>query len=263
MQVVVTLTSSGQNAGPYNLYSNIDYGTPLATGITPTALLAGYTLSNVPDNATTIRCTSTGTCTNSQDFAISGLPAVTPTPTPTVSPVNYSTIGVYSGTSSTQACQNIFLMVVYYQGSIVVNPTTGTILYKDPGLTQVVDGTSAAPRYYNTLSTVWVVANSEGRIGSETTCPAATPTPTPTRTPGVVGVQLQFQAGTTTSICGATIQTGYTQSGNIEYGQTLYYNSQLTSAVTGYNYVTDPNIGQIFNIGSSNALIGTNSGQSC
>jgi len=73
MTVLVTLTLAGTDVGPFNLYSNVDgYTTPLATGITRAALLAGYNLLNVPDSAAVIRATSTGTCTNYLDMYLTG-----------------------------------------------------------------------------------------------------------------------------------------------------------------------------------------------
>jgi hypothetical protein len=73
MTILVTLTAAGTSTTLFNLYSNLNYVTPLVTGITKAALLAGYSLNSVPDSATSIRVTATGVCTNSIDIAISGL----------------------------------------------------------------------------------------------------------------------------------------------------------------------------------------------
>ena len=73
MTVLVTLTLAGTDVGPFNLFSNVDgYTTPLATGVSRAALLAGYSLTGVPDTATVIRAKSTGTCTNYIDMSIIG-----------------------------------------------------------------------------------------------------------------------------------------------------------------------------------------------
>ena len=73
MTVLVTLSLAGTDTGPFNLYSNVDgYTTPIVTGITRAALLAGYNLTGVPDAATIIRAKSTGTCTNYIDMSIIG-----------------------------------------------------------------------------------------------------------------------------------------------------------------------------------------------
>jgi hypothetical protein len=73
MTVLVTLTLAGTDVGPFNLYSNVDgYTTPLATGVSRAALIAGYNLLNVPDTASVIRAQSTGTCTNYLDMLLTG-----------------------------------------------------------------------------------------------------------------------------------------------------------------------------------------------
>jgi len=73
MTVLITLTLAGTDVGPFNLYSNVDgYTTPLATGVSRAALLAGYSLTGVPDTASVIRAQSTGTCTNFLDMLLSG-----------------------------------------------------------------------------------------------------------------------------------------------------------------------------------------------
>lgn len=73
MTVLVTLTLAGTDVGPFDLYSDVDgYTTPIATGVSRSALLAGYSLAGVPDTASVIRAQSTGTCTNYLDMLLSG-----------------------------------------------------------------------------------------------------------------------------------------------------------------------------------------------
>jgi len=77
MTVVITLTTAGTNTGPFNLYSNVDgFTSAFATGISKSALLAGYTSTAVPNGATVVRALSTGTDCNGSyvDMNISGLP---------------------------------------------------------------------------------------------------------------------------------------------------------------------------------------------
>lgn len=82
MTVLVTLTLAGTDVGPFNLYSNADgYTTALATGISRSSLLAGYSLAGVPDDAAVIRAQSTGTCTNYLDMYLSGGTTTTTTST--------------------------------------------------------------------------------------------------------------------------------------------------------------------------------------
>jgi mucin-2 len=82
MNVVIQLISANPDTGPFNLYSNSDvFTTPFATGISRTTMLAGYSTSAVPSNATIIRVTSTGTCQNSVDMPIAGVVTTTTTTT--------------------------------------------------------------------------------------------------------------------------------------------------------------------------------------
>jgi hypothetical protein len=80
MTVFITLSTAGDNAGPFNLYSNIDgYTTAFESGIDKTLLLAGYASSLVPDYTTTVRVLSTGDCTNYIDLLLSGTTTTTTT----------------------------------------------------------------------------------------------------------------------------------------------------------------------------------------
>jgi hypothetical protein len=64
MVVKITLTTAGTDTGPFNIFSNSDnYAVAVATNVAKSALLSGYD-ATVPNNATIVRVTSTGTCTN-------------------------------------------------------------------------------------------------------------------------------------------------------------------------------------------------------
>ena len=92
MTVLVTLTLAGTDVGPFNLYSNVDgYTTPIVTGVSRAALVAGYNLLNVPDNASIIRVQSTGTCTNYLDILLSGATTTTSTSSSSSSTTSTST----------------------------------------------------------------------------------------------------------------------------------------------------------------------------
>lgn len=108
MTVLITLTLAGADTGPFDIYSDSDgYTTPLVTGVAKSALVAGYSLAGVPNDATIIRVTSTGTCTNSIDMLISN---ITPTTTTTTSSTSTSTSTSTTTTTTTSApCQQIFL----------------------------------------------------------------------------------------------------------------------------------------------------------
>lgn len=92
MTVLVTLTLAGTDTGPFNLYSNVDgFVNIIATGVTRAALLAGYSLTGVPDTATVIRAKSTGTCTNYIDMSIIGGTTTTTSSSSTSSTTSTST----------------------------------------------------------------------------------------------------------------------------------------------------------------------------
>ena len=60
--VIITVSTIGPGTGPFNFYSLDNSGVvtgPFETGVTRTQLLAGYVSINVPNDAVTIRVTST------------------------------------------------------------------------------------------------------------------------------------------------------------------------------------------------------------
>ena len=83
MTVLITLTLAGSDSGPFDLYSNLDgYTSAFESGVSKSALLAGYSSALVPDYTTTIRIKSNGVlCTNYVDIDVSLLPTTTTTTT--------------------------------------------------------------------------------------------------------------------------------------------------------------------------------------
>jgi hypothetical protein len=80
MTVLITLTTAGADSGPFDLYTNLDgYVSAFATGVSKSALLAGYASSAVPDFATIIRVKSTGDCVNYIDITLVGTTTTTTT----------------------------------------------------------------------------------------------------------------------------------------------------------------------------------------
>jgi len=70
MTIYILLTTPSTDAGPFNLYSNVDYSTPLAINVSKSTLLAGYPLI-VPNGTTIIRAVSVGElCTNYLEFVV-------------------------------------------------------------------------------------------------------------------------------------------------------------------------------------------------
>jgi hypothetical protein len=120
--ITITLTVAGPSTGPFNLYSNIDgFLIPFETGISRTALLAGYTSTLVPNGASTVRVTSTGTCYSSVDLSITGITSTTTTSTT-------STTTTAAPTTSTTTTTTTFV------GTTTTTSTTSTT-------------TTAAPTY--------------------------------------------------------------------------------------------------------------------
>ena len=79
MYVFITLTSAGADAGPFNLYSNVDgFTSAFAIGVSKAALLAGYSVI-APAGTTIVRIISTGVCTNFIDVAVSATTTTTTT----------------------------------------------------------------------------------------------------------------------------------------------------------------------------------------
>jgi hypothetical protein len=86
MTVLITLTIAGANTGPFNLYSDVDgFVAPFESGVSKSALLAGYISVLVPLGTTTIRVVSFGECTNTTDISV----ITTTTTTTTSVPVEY------------------------------------------------------------------------------------------------------------------------------------------------------------------------------
>ncbi len=83
MTVLITLTTTGTDTGPFNLYSNIDgYIAAFEFAVPKVDLEAGYISTVVPDTTTTIRVQSINAlCSNYVDLAISGFTTTTTTST--------------------------------------------------------------------------------------------------------------------------------------------------------------------------------------
>jgi hypothetical protein len=100
MTVIITFTTVGTDAGPFNLYSNVDgYASAFAVGITAAQLLAGYPSDVVPDGTTIIRAKSFGICTNFVDLPV--VPAPTTTTTSSSSSSTTTTTSSSSTTTTT------------------------------------------------------------------------------------------------------------------------------------------------------------------
>ena len=163
MTVLITLSSSGASSGPlYDLYSNIDYITPIASGVTKSALTAGYSLSGVPDAAITIRITSTGpTCTNSIDVTITGGgTTTTTTSSTTAAPARSIYNAGISNTSVGDSCSQFLIDPINLFSTCTI-PAIGCILYVHPFNNSPLLGNSFA--YIDGYGT-WDIDTSTGEI---------------------------------------------------------------------------------------------------
>lgn len=100
MTVYITFTSFGSDAGPFNLYSNVDgYTSAFAAGVSKAQLLAGFPSNSVPDGTTIVRAKSFGVCNNFVDIPISNV--VTTTTSSTAVPVTTTTTTPPATTTTT------------------------------------------------------------------------------------------------------------------------------------------------------------------
>jgi hypothetical protein len=94
MIIYIQLTIAGADAGPFDLYSNLDLVTPFATGVLKSTLLIGSTFT-VTDGTTSISVISDGICTNTT--ILSELTTTTTsTTTSTTTTITCTLIGVAS-----------------------------------------------------------------------------------------------------------------------------------------------------------------------
>ena len=70
MNIVITLTTTGIDTGPFNIYSDVDgYTSAFDTNIDKTTLLAGFATSNVPAGTTEVRVQSVNALCNNYGSA--------------------------------------------------------------------------------------------------------------------------------------------------------------------------------------------------
>ena len=113
----------GGDAGPFNLYSNIDgYVVPFATNISAAALIAGYTALLVPDGTTTIKVQSIGVCTNFVNAQVNLIP-----PTTTTTSSSTSTSSSTTTTTTTEVPLEEFII-----NAIGVNQIYPTVASSSP-----------------------------------------------------------------------------------------------------------------------------------
>jgi len=83
MTVLITLTTAGNDTGPFNLYSNVDgYTTAFENGLSRATLVSGYTSTLVPTDTVEVLVQSTGICNRDLYLIVDGAPIPPPPPPP-------------------------------------------------------------------------------------------------------------------------------------------------------------------------------------
>jgi hypothetical protein len=139
--VLIKLITAGSNTGPFNLYTDIDLGTPIEIGVSREMLLTGHTLY-VPNGATYVKIISIGDCETQTIITINystptPTPTSTPTPTPTPTITSTPTVTPTPTVTSTPTptptitpipCDGIpyRLTNLYYK-----NPRIGDVIFSD------------------------------------------------------------------------------------------------------------------------------------
>jgi hypothetical protein len=174
MNVLITLTTAGIDTGPFNLYSNTDsYVTAFETGVTKTALVAGYLSTLVPAGTTYVRVKSTGLCTNYIDIYVTGSgtttttttapvgPTTTTTTTPYVGPATTTTTTTSGGgtttTTTTSGGPTTTTTTTPYVGPVTTTTTTTGIAYNYYALEPCAGGPSISVRTTSTIAVGKVV----------------------------------------------------------------------------------------------------------
>lgn len=149
MTVLITLTTAGADSGPFDLYSNFDgYVSAFATGVSKSALLAGYSSSAVPDFATIIRVKSTGDCVNYIDITLTSptttttsTSSTTTTTTTVAPPPSFYNID-FSNSTPSLPCGSPSIPTTYPLSLYCVHaiPVLGDFIYTDSGLTSPFPG---------------------------------------------------------------------------------------------------------------------------
>lgn len=124
MQIFIQITA-GADTGPlFNLASNADVPefSGFESGVNKADLVAGYT-TTAPAGTTTVRVTSTGSCTNSEDILLG-----TTSTTSTTSSTTSTTSSTSTTTSTTTICIDCRCYEIYNEGD---DTSTNSTTYTD------------------------------------------------------------------------------------------------------------------------------------
>ena len=252
--VYIFLSSVGSEAGPFNLYSDVDnYVVPFATNV-PTSALTSYYAATVPDGTQYIRIKSMGDCMNYIDISIDNIP------TPSVTPSMTATVGLTPTTTSTPtvtpttpACKSYtatklstFLTqdTVYWtdcygvpQSQVLQEPPIsepdsitfcareGTVVYNAPQISVVDNGTCV------------VITPTPSLTPTNTITPSPTSTPlvspTTTSTPTITPTTTQTPSGTPSPCTNSIYTSGQVRATCSDYCTTNYN-------ITTTNFASEP-----------------------
>ena len=184
MTVLITLTTAGNNTGPFNLYSNTDgYVTAFETGVSKSALVSGYTSSLVPEWTTEVLVQSTGACDRDLYLIVAGAPTTTSTTSSTTSTTSSSTTQaptpcLTGDTNAIATCSNgetaLFTIADGYQA--IVHPQgyyysgTGTRYY----YAYITDSTDGSILYSLTYTQTGSAQGTWSTFNTNNTLPAGT-----------------------------------------------------------------------------------------
>ena len=115
--VLVTINTPGVTTGPtFAIFSNVDLITPLVPSVAKSSLLSGYSVTNVPDAATSIRVKSIGQCTTYVDLPVASSTTTTTTAAPTTT----------TSTTSTTSTTTTTTIAPLYSNNLIVGDAYGS-----------------------------------------------------------------------------------------------------------------------------------------
>lgn len=242
----VTLPSGSVVSGSY-LLDNVIY---TICGASPVTLYSGVPFASGVTMYSDIGLTT----------PVTGFSYIVPISSNQIYLINTSTgvVGSNTGSSCTSGTPNSFKFanntgIICSSASVTryTNgaPAIGSIIYTDSALTTPVTGFS----YVVFNNAIYNLNSSNGTILSSTGLSCNS---------NAVSVSYGNALG---SLCSVPPQTVYLAAPNTDItpGVTVYINSSLTSPLLGNAYITDSTGSNIYNINSSNGIVGSNTGMHC
>jgi hypothetical protein len=177
MNLVIQFTVIGADAGPFDIYSDVNgYSAAFASGITTAQLLIGYSTTQAPDGTTVVKLKSLGACKTETLVNVTGIPTTTTSTTvnpPSTTTSSSTTVGptqhyhheIITYTCLNNGCNSVGFGVFINKFQLTVNR-----YYLNPQDGQVMLITSVIP----TMSlSGGLVATSSGKLNcSQVDCNA-------------------------------------------------------------------------------------------